>query len=212
MVSTRKKKNQQKRQLIQVDETLNDSVIGNSVNVNVSESGNLEQQTSGQSNDFERIDNSVRQNQVIENKIDDQITRAVCSPAMTVKNCMHDAILTAVDNVVISRGEMAVKLITGSAGHGTSSEIQNPDRRDFLVNIRNTPLMLASSRLDLDNELNRKDETRIDVDSEDGDFPALKPNYEWREHAHQRRHLHSTSDSTLLRCFSTSSISVNIFS
>ena len=42
MVSTRKNKNQQKRQLSQLDETLNDLVIGNSVNVNVSESENLE--------------------------------------------------------------------------------------------------------------------------------------------------------------------------
>ena len=37
MVSTGKKRNQQKRQLSQLDETLNDFVTGNSVNVNVSE-------------------------------------------------------------------------------------------------------------------------------------------------------------------------------
>ena len=44
--------------------------------------------------------------------------------------------------------------------------------------------MTASSRLDLDNELNRNDETRNAVDFQDGDFPALKPNYDWRAHAH----------------------------
>ena len=43
--------------------------------------------------------------------------------------------------------------------------------------------MAASSRLDLDNEVNRSDETRIDVDFEDGDFPALKRNYDRKEHA-----------------------------
>ena len=42
MVSTRKKKNQQKRHHSQLDETLNAFVIGNSVNVNVSQSDNLE--------------------------------------------------------------------------------------------------------------------------------------------------------------------------
>ena len=182
MVSTRKKKNQQKTQLSQLDETLNDIVIGNSVNVNVLESKKLEQQINGQSNDFERADNSVRQNQVIENKYDDQITRAVSSAVMTVENCMYDAILTAIDNVVIPRVDMAVKSITVSAGHGTNSEVQNPDRRDFLGKIRNTPLTSASSRLDLDNESNR-DDTRNDEDFEDGDFPALKPNYDWRAHA-----------------------------
>ena len=44
--------------------------------------------------------------------------------------------------------------------------------------------MWASSRLELDEELNRNDETRNDVDSEDGDFPALKHSYDRREHAH----------------------------
>ena len=37
MVSTHKKKNQQKRQLSHLNETLNDFVIGNSVNVNLSD-------------------------------------------------------------------------------------------------------------------------------------------------------------------------------
>ena len=138
MVSTRKKKKQQKRQLSQLDETLNDSVIGNSVNVNISGSENLEQPTNGQLNDFERFGESARQNQVIENNIEDKITRAVSSAVMTVENCMHDAILTAIDNVIIPRVEILVKSITGSTGHGTNSEIQNPDRRDFLGNIRNT--------------------------------------------------------------------------
>ena len=130
------------------------------------------------------MDSSVRQNQVRENKIDDQITRTVSSAFKTVENYMHDAILTSIDNVVIPRTEMAVKSIKGLAGYGTASEVQNPDRRCFVGNIRNTPLMSASSQLDLDNELNRKDETRNDVDFEDGDFPALKSNYGRREHAH----------------------------
>ena len=46
MVSTLQKNNKQKkqkRQLSQLDETLNDFVNGNSVNVNCSESENLEQ-------------------------------------------------------------------------------------------------------------------------------------------------------------------------
>ena len=60
MVSTRKKKNQQKRQVSQLEETLNDFVIGNSVNVNVSESETLEKQTNGQSNDFESAKTCVK--------------------------------------------------------------------------------------------------------------------------------------------------------
>ena len=42
----------------------------------ISEGENFEQRTNGQSNDFERVDNSARQNQVIDNNIDEQLTRA----------------------------------------------------------------------------------------------------------------------------------------
>ena len=103
---------------------------------------------------------------------------------MSVENRMHDTVSTAMDSVLIPKVEMAAKSITGSAGHGTSSEVQNPDRRDFLGSFRNTLLMSASSRLDKDIELNGNDETRNDMDFEDGDFPALKSNYDRREHTH----------------------------
>ena len=148
----------------------------------------MEQQTNGQSNDFERV-KSVRQNQVLENRIDEQNKKAVSSAVMTVENCMHDEILTAIDRVIIPKIEMAMKSITGSAGRGRSSEVHKSDRRNFLENIRNNPFTSASSRLDLDNELVRNDETRNDVDFKDGDFPALKPNNGWREHAHHTIYL-----------------------
>ena len=186
MASTRKRKNQQNKQISQLDETLTDFVIRTSVNVNVCESENLEQQTNDQPNGCERVDNSACQNQVIANIIDDQFTGAVSSAVMTVENCMQDAILTAIHNLVFSRVEMALKSVTGSTGHGTNSEVQNLDRRDFFGIIRNIPLMSASSRFDLDNELDRNDETRNDEDFEDGDFPSLKPNYDRRAHAHHK--------------------------
>ena len=99
---------------------------------------------------------------------------------------MHDGILTARDDAVIPRVEIAVKLITGSTGHRTNEEVQDPERRDFLGNVRSTRLMSASSRLHLDNALNRIDETHNDANFEDGDFLALKPNNDRREDAHQR--------------------------
>ena len=176
---------------------MNEFVIGISVNLKISESENLEQQSNGQYSDFGRIDKSARQNQVIEEYIDNQITRAVNSTVMTVESCLHDLTLTAIDNVVIPRVEMVVKSISDPAGQGTGSEVQNPDRRDFVGNIKNTPLMSASSHLDLDNELNRNDEIRNAVDFEDSDFAALKSNYDRREHAH-----HSYINATFSNCFS----------
>ena len=124
MFSTPKKTNQQKNQLSQLDETLNGFAIGNCVNVSILKSENLEQLTNGRSNDFKRADKSVCQNQVIENRFDEQVTRAVSGALMTVKIRMHDASLRTIDNVVTPRVDMAVKSITGFAWLGESGKVR----------------------------------------------------------------------------------------
>ena len=116
--------------------------------------------------------------------MDYKIRRAVDNAVSTVENRMDDAILTAMDKVVIPRIEMAVKSITSSSGHGPNSDVQNPDRRDFLENAGNSPFMSASSRFDLNRNQDRNDETHNEENFEDGDFRALRPDYDWRAQAH----------------------------
>ena len=119
----------------------------------------------------------MSQNHVVENNSDEKIRTAVDKAVLTVENRMHDAILTAMDKMVIPRVETAVRSITGSTGHGPISDVQNSDRRDFIGNAGNTPLMSAFSRSDLNTNQNRYDETRSEEDFEDGDFPALRSSY-----------------------------------
>ena len=183
MVSTREKKIQQKKQLSQLNGILNDFIIGNGTNLSAMQNETLEQQTNGPNNDLEKFVGSSSQNQVKENNIDDKIRRAVDNAVLTVGNCMHDAILTAMDKVVIPRFESAVISITGSIGHAPNSDVQIPDRRDFLGNTGKTPLMSTSSRLDLNTNQDRNDGTR-DKDFEDGDFPALRHSYDRRAPTH----------------------------
>ena len=90
------------------------------------------------------------------------------------------------NDVVIPRVEMAVRSVTGSSGSGPNSIVQNPDRRDFTGNTEKTPLRSASSRLDSNIEQDEIDETRDIDNSEDGDFPATRLNYDRRAHAHHR--------------------------
>ena len=80
MVSTRKKRNQQKKQLGQLNETSNDCIIGNK---SAMDNEILEQQTNGQHDDFVRSVDSASQNQVIENKIDDKIMTPVDNAVFT---------------------------------------------------------------------------------------------------------------------------------
>ena len=65
-----------------------------------------------------------------------------------------------------------------------SSEFQNLGRQYFRGNTKNNPLMLASSRLNLDVDQDRNDESRNVENFEDGDCPALKPYYQRQLQAH----------------------------
>ena len=128
MVSKRKKKkSSEKKQLSLSRETSNDFIVGNGTNVSAMENETLEQQTNGQDNDFERFVDSTSQNQVIESNIDNKIKRVVENTVTTVENRMLDAILAAMDKILIRRVEMAVRSITSPSGHGPNSEVQNPD-------------------------------------------------------------------------------------
>ena len=69
-----------------------------------------------------------------------------------------------------------------SSGRGPNSVVQNLDQRDLSRNTEDTPLMTASSRTDLNINLIRNDETRNYEDFKDGDFPALKPNFDRQMH------------------------------
>ena len=96
---------------------------------------------------------------------------------------MHDAILTAMSNVVIAGGALAVGSITGSSVNEPNSTVQNPDRRDLTGNTENTRHRKASSRLGLNIDQDEIDETRDFDNSEDGDFPETRFNYDRRAHA-----------------------------
>ena len=106
------------------------------------------------------------------------------SAVIAVENRVHDAILTALNDVVIPRVEMAKKSIKGSSGNGPKCIVQNPDRRDFTGKTEITQLRPASSRLDLKIEQDGIDETRDVDNSEDGDFPATRPIHDQRAHTH----------------------------
>ena len=97
--------------------------------------------------------------------------------------------LTALDSVVIPEVEKAVRSITGSSGHGPSSEIQNSDRRDFRRNTEDTPLMTASSCMELNPDHSKNDETQNNESIQDNDFTALRSICDWRTHTRHKSFL-----------------------
>ena len=133
----------------------------------------------------------------MENNNDGKIRTAVDNPVLTVKNCMHDAVLTAMDTLVLPKFERATKSITGSTGHGHIRDVQNPGRRNFIGNTGKTPIMSTSSQLDLNRNQDRNDETRNDENFDGGDFPALRFSHDRRVHAHHLVAEHNTPHNSI---------------
>ena len=50
--------------------------------------------------------------------------------------------------------------------------------------MEDTPLMMASSRTNLNINQNNNDETRYSENFEDGDYLALRTNHDWKMHIH----------------------------
>ena len=111
---------------------------------------------------------------------------AIDSAVMTVENLMHDAILRALDNVVTLRVEMAVTSITNFSGHGPNRVVQNLYRRDFNRIPETLRAFSASSHLDFNLDQVGIDETRDIEKFEDGDFLALRRNYDRRAQTHHK--------------------------
>ena len=136
MVSTRKMKSQNKRHFNWLNGTLNDFVIDDGITVNAL--GN-ETQANGRHENSENVVDSASQNQATGSNTDDRIRDAADSAVSAVQNCMHDAVLKKVNNVVIPRVVMAVRSTTDSSRNGPNCKVQYPDRT-FTWNTENTPL------------------------------------------------------------------------
>ena len=117
MVYTYKWKNQEKRQFIHFNKNLNDFVIGGNANIFLVENEAQESQAGCHYNNPDRNVRSVVgkitacQNQVEGDKNEARISKWARYALKTVKNRLHDAFSTTMDNVVTPRVELAVSSI-----------------------------------------------------------------------------------------------------
>ena len=134
MVFTRKKKHQKKGLLSQLDESLNDFVIGSifrgeeALNA-MAENQNYEFLSNYSSNS--PGENSRSHTPVTETNIANRVRDEVDGVVAAFENRVHDEIATVMDNVFILRVEMAVRSVTGLSGRGPSELFQHTDWRIF---------------------------------------------------------------------------------
>ena len=135
MVSTRKKRQSNKRLLSQLDDFDQDMIIGNTVsesqeNAVVNERTNDRDFTVGTSNNDSVINGSAMSMKTLERCFNERIDRELKNIVDTVEDRIQNAILTAIENIVAPKIELAVRSINASSGRDATSVSANSERRE----------------------------------------------------------------------------------
>ena len=135
MVSTRKKRQSNKRLLSQLDDFDQDMIIGNATSarqesVVVNEGTNDQDFTVGTSNVSSIVNENAMNVKTLERCFNERIDREMSSIVDTVEDRIQNAILTAIDNIVAPKIELAIRSIKASSGRDVTSVSANSERRE----------------------------------------------------------------------------------
>ena len=186
MVSTRKKRQSSKRLLSQLDDFDQDMIIGNAAserqeNVVVNEGTNDQDFTVGTSNVSSIVDENALNVKTLERCFDERIDREMNNIVETVEDRIQNAILTAIDNIVAPKIELAIRSINASSGRDVTSVSINSERREHAG--INASFENASENNKL-NATNENDETRQNIHDEVSELSAPGTHFDRQPHTH----------------------------
>ena len=136
MVSTRKKKQQNKRPLSQLDESDTLFVIGQ--NNHAAQAGsktnmvNIGSSSSNMKGPIQVNSSQVDMHTVEENFVS-KVQSEVDNVMVTVEIRLQDAVLTAIESLVIPRVQLAMKSANVFSRQNVDGNMSEPDQRDFWV-------------------------------------------------------------------------------
>ena len=137
MVSTRNKKQSNKRLLSQLDDCDRDIIIGNAVserqeNAVVNEGTKDREFTVGTSSNDSIVNGNVMSVKTLEGCFNEGIDREMSNIVVTVEDRIQNAILTAVDNIVTPKIELTIRSINASSGRDATSVSASSERREHV--------------------------------------------------------------------------------
>ena len=130
MVSTRKKRQSNKRLLSQLDDFDRDKIIGNAVseeqeNAVVNDGTNDRDFTVGTSNNDSVVNGNAMSVKTLERCFNERIDREKSNIVDTVEDRIQNANLTAIENIVAPKIELAIRSINASSGRDATSVSAN---------------------------------------------------------------------------------------
>ena len=166
MVSTRKKRQSNKRLLSRLDDFDRDMIIGNTASerqesVVVNEGTNDQDFTVGTSNVNAVVNENALNMKTLERCFNERIDREINNIVDTVEHRIQNAILTAIDNIVAPKIELAIRSINASSGRDVTSVSANSERREH--GGTNPPFDSASENNKMLSVTNINDEPRYNA-------------------------------------------------
>ena len=202
MVSTRKTRQSNKRLLSQLDDFDRDMIIGNAASERqeyavVNEGANDRDFTVGTSSNDSIVNGNAMSVKTLERCFNEKIDRAMSNVVDTVEDRIQNAILTAIDNIVTPKIELAIRSISASSGRDATSASAGSERREH-VGI-NASFENASGN---DNTLgvsNVNDQTRHDIPDEVSELSVPDTRFNRQPQTHHNNEQKERENLNLLR-------------
>ena len=181
MVSTRKKRQSNRRLLSQLDDFDQDMIIGNAVserqeNAVVNEGIKGRDFTVGTSNNDSVVNGNAMSMKTLERCFNERIDREMNNIVDTVEDRIQNAILTAIENIVTPKIELAIRSINASSGRDATSVCADSERKER-VGI-NASFENASKNNDTLDVSNVNDETRQNLPDEVSELLAPETHFD----------------------------------
>ena len=186
MVSTRKKKQSSGRLLSQLDAFDQDMIIGNAVSERqedtvVNEGINGRDFTVGTTSNNSVVNGTAMSVKTLERCFSEKIDREMSNIIDTVKDRIQDAILTAIDNIVAPKIELAIRSINASSGQDVISVSANSERREHVGTHASFKNASGNNTLGVSNV---KDETRQNIPDEESELSVPETHFHRQSHTH----------------------------
>ena len=185
MLSTRKKRQSNKRLLSQLDDFDQDMIIGNAVserqeNAVVNMGTNDRDFTVSNSSNNTAVNENAMNVKTLERRFNERIDREMSNIVDTVEDRIQNAILTAIENIVAPKIELAIRSINASSGRDVTSVIANSERGERVV--INASFENASENNNTLHVPSVSDETRLNIPDEVGELSVPETRFDRQPH------------------------------
>ena len=187
MVSTRKKRQSNKWFFSQLDDFDQDIVIGTAAserqeNVLVNEGTNDRDFTVGTSSNNMTINESTVNVKTLERCFNERMDREMSSIVDTIEDRIQNAFLTAINNIVAPKIELAIRSINAPSGRDVTSVTATLERGEHIG--INAPLENASENNNIPHISNVNDETRHNITDEVSELSIPETHFDRQTHTH----------------------------